>query len=75
MTVLERKKRFIQSVMTDTDEVFNELERTYKRISKREPCMYTPEEVNVRIDKFEKEIESGDYKGIAHETVMAEYGL
>ena len=75
MTVLERKRRFFQSVMTDTDEVFNELERTYNRISKREPCMYTMEEVNARIDKFEKEIESEDYKGISHETVMAEYGL
>ena len=75
MTVLERRAEFMRSVMNDTDEVFIKLERAYKKISKREPCMYSTEEVNARIDKFEKELESGNYEGIAHETVMAEYGL
>ena len=73
MTVLERKKRFVQSVMNEPDEVFIELEKAYKKISKREPCMYTVEELRKSLKETEKEFAEG--KGIPHDEVMAKYGL
>ena len=73
MTVLERKKRFMQSVMADTDEVFITLEKVYKKISKLDPCMYSIEELRESLKETEKEFAEG--KGVPHDEVMAEYGL
>ena len=66
MTVLERRARFIQSVMNDTDEVFIKLERVYERISKPNPCMFTVDELRNSVTKFEKDLEEGNVKGVSH---------
>ena len=75
MTVLERKKRFVQSVMNDTDEVFIELERAYKRISKREPCTFSVEELKDSVVKFEKDLAEGNVQGISHEEMKKRYAV
>ena len=75
MTVLERKKRFIQSVMIETDDVFVELEKAYKKISKREPCMFTADELRKSIAKFEKDLAEGNVNGISHEEMKKKYAL
>ena len=75
MTVLERKKRFVQSVMNDTDEVFIKLERAYKRILKPEPCMFTVDELRESVAKFEKDLAEGNVKGISHEEMKKKYAV
>ncbi len=56
MTVLERKVRFVKAILNDTDEErFVELERTYQRLMKREPCVYTIEELNQRAKRVEQD--------------------
>ena len=75
MTILERRKRFVQSVMNDTDEVFIKLERAYKRISKPEPCMFTVDELRESVAKFEKDLAEGNVKGISHEEMKKKYAV
>jgi|GEM_PF-1271592 len=75
MTVLERRARFIQSVMNDTDEVFCKLERAYERISKPEPCMFAVDELKKSVAKFEKDLDEGNVKGISHEEMKKKYAI
>ena len=75
MTVLERKKRFVQSVMNDTDEVFIKLERVYKRFSQPEPCMFAVDELRESVAKFEKDLTEGNVKGISHEEMKKKYAV
>ena len=75
MTVLERRARFIQSVMNDTDEVFIKLERVYERISKPNPCMFTVDELRKSVTKFEKELEEGNVKGVSHKEMKKKYAV
>ena len=75
MTVLERRAKFIQSVMNDTDEVFFKLEMAYKRISEHEPCMFTVDELKKSVAKFEKDLDEGNAKGISHEEMKKKYAV
>jgi len=67
MTVLERKAKFIQSVMNDTDDAFIKLEKAYQRISNPEPCMFTIDELKESVEAFEKDLAERDIKGVSHE--------
>ena len=75
MTVLERRARFIQSVMNDTDEVFTKLEMAYKKILKQEPCMFTVDELKKSVAKFENDLDKGNVKGVSHEEMKKKYAI
>ena len=67
MTVLDRKAKFIQSVMNDSDDVFIKLEKAYLRISNPEPCMFTIDELKESVESFEKDLSESKIKGVSHE--------
>ena len=75
MTVLERKAIFIQSVMNDTDEVFNKLEKAYQRISNPEPCMFTVDELKSSVEAFEKDLAESNIKGISHKQMKKTHAV
>jgi hypothetical protein len=74
MTVLERKARHIKTKLNDTDEKrFIELEKTSQHLAKREPCVYTVEELNQRAERVEQDYLSG--KGTFHEEMRKRHAV
>jgi hypothetical protein len=73
MTVLERKARFIKSILDDeVDEtILNDLEMLYQRLLRREPCLFSEEELIQRAIKAERDFELG--KGIPHEEMKKKH--
>jgi len=74
MTVLERKrKRLIHAIMNDTD--LKRMSQVEKLYFDESPLCYSVEELRERVQEFEDEYISGNFKGIPHEEIMKEYGL
>ena len=74
MTVLERtRKRLIHAITNDTNLIrMSQIEKLYFDES---PLCYSVEELRERVQEFENEYISGNFKGIPHEEIMKEYGL
>ena len=74
MTVLERKrKRLVHAIMNDTDiERITLVEKLY---FSENPLCYSVEELRERVQEFENEYISGNFKGIPHDEIMKEYGI
>jgi hypothetical protein len=74
MTVLERKARLVRAILNDTDEKrFVELERTYQRLAKREPCMYTVEELHDSL--VQARLDYIDGKGISSDEMRKRHAI
>ena len=74
MTVLERtRKRLIHALMHDTDE--NRILQIEKLYFDESPLCFSVEELQERVQEFENEYISGNFKGIPHEEIMKEYDL
>ena len=61
MTVLERKARFFQAVLNDSEET------RFFKLEQGAPCVYTVEELKQSLDEIEQEFAAG--QGIPHSQI------